>query len=976
MIYTITFNPALDYIVRLDHLKTGTINRTTQEYVLGGGKGINVSIVLNNLGMDTTALGFIAGFTGEEIVTQLNSFGVKEDFIRLREGLTRINVKVKASDEETEINGRGPIISDDELEALYKQLDTLTDKDTLILAGSIPSSLPSDMYELIMERLQHKNIRIVVDATKDLLTRVLPYKPFLIKPNNHELSEIFGRPLSTKEDLVEAAKALQEKGAQHVLISMAGDGAILVAADGTVYTSPAPKGTLVNSVGAGDSMVAGFITGFEKTGNLQEALYWGISSGSASAYSENLATLAEVEALLSQVRVNQFYILFASRSTHMQITDLLKPQSVLLNADPVTKADAIYTLGELMEKGGNLIDKGEYLAAVFAREESGSTGLGDGIATPHAKSAGVKEAGLAAMVVPHGVDFEALDGQPSRLFFMIAAPEGAADTHVEVLSQLAMMVIDPDFKEALIAAPTVERFLELVTAKEQGNFDPSVEGYIKQPESQETPSITDAIEAKATEAIEKVAPKISVDNPHYDVLAVTGCPTGIAHTYMAAESLERKAKEMGISLKVEKNGASGVKDALTAEEIAHAKCIIVASDRQVEMARFNGKPMIQTKVANGINKAEELLTEAMAGTAAVYQASAADREAAEIAASASDSVGRQIYKHLMNGVSHMLPFVIGGGILIALAFLFDIFDPANPKNFGSGTPLSAFLMQIGGASFGFMLPVLAGYIAMSIADRPGLVAGFVGGLLANQGGSGFLGALIAGFAAGYLVLLVKKLVSGLPQALEGTKPVLFYPVLGVLFIGLAITFVINPPVSALNHWLMDSLQSMGTTSRVLLGLIFGAMMSVDMGGPVNKAAYVIGTGALATGEYGIMAAVMAGGMVPPLAIALCTTFFPSRFTEAERKSGITNYIMGLSFITEGAIPFAAADPVRVLPACIIGAGTAGALSMFFECTLRAPHGGIFVVPTIGNPLLYLASIAIGSVVACFILALVKPSLKK
>ena len=659
----------------------------------------------------------------------------------------------------------------------------------------------------------------------------------------------------------------------------------------------------------------------------------------------------------------------------MKITDLLKPQSILLNASPTNKADAIYTLGDLMDKGGNLSDKAEYLQAVFAREESGSTGLGDGIATPHAKSAGVKEAGLAAMVVPNGVDFDALDGQPSRLFFMIAAPEGAADTHVEVLSKLATMVIDPDFKNALIQAATVDRFLELITAKEEGNFDPSVEGYIKT-EDEKAPSIIEAIEAKATEAIENVVPKVSIDNPHYEILAVTGCPTGIAHTYMAAESLERKAKEMGISLKVEKNGASGIKDALTAEEIEHAKCIIVASDRQVEMARFNGKPMIQTKVANGINKAEELLTEAMAGTAAVYQASAADREAAETAASASDSVGRQIYKHLMNGVSHMLPFVIGGGILIALAFLFDTLDPVNPKNFGSGNPLSAFLMQIGGASFGFMLPVLAGYIAMSIADRPGLVAGFVGGLLANQGGSGFLGALIAGFAAGYLVLLVKKLVSGLPQALEGTKPVLFYPVLGVLFIGLAITFVINPPVSALNHWLMDSLQSMGTTSRVLLGLIFGAMMSVDMGGPVNKAAYVIGTGALATGEYGIMAAVMAGGMVPPLAIALCTTFFPSRFTEAERKSGITNYIMGLSFITEGAIPFAAADPVRVLPACIIGAGTAGALSMFFECTLRAPHGGIFVVPTIGNPLLYLASIAIGSVVACFILALVKPSLKK
>ena len=659
----------------------------------------------------------------------------------------------------------------------------------------------------------------------------------------------------------------------------------------------------------------------------------------------------------------------------MKITDLLKPQSILLNASPTNKADAIYTLGDLMDKGGNLSDKAEYLQAVFAREESGSTGLGDGIATPHAKSAGVKEAGLAAMVVPNGVDFDALDGQPSRLFFMIAAPEGAADTHVEVLSKLATMVIDPDFKNALIQAATVDRFLELITAKEDGNFDPSVEGYIKT-ENEKAPSIIEAIEAKATEAIENVVPKVSIDNPHYEILAVTGCPTGIAHTYMAAESLERKAKEMGISLKVEKNGASGIKDALTAEEIEHAKCIIVASDRQVEMARFDGKPMIQTKVANGINKAEELLREAMSGTAPIYHASQSDKDSAASSIDAADSFGRQIYKHLMNGVSHMLPFVIGGGILIALAFLFDTFNPANPSGFGSGTPLSAFLMKIGGASFGFMLPVLAGYIAMSIADRPGLVAGFVGGLLANQGGSGFLGALIAGFAAGYLVLLVKKLVSGLPQALEGTKPVLFYPVLGVLFIGIAITFIINPPVSALNEWLMNALQTMGTTSRVLLGFIFGAMMSVDMGGPVNKAAYVIGTGALATGEYGIMAAVMAGGMVPPLAIALCTTFFPSRFTEAERKSGITNYIMGLSFITEGAIPFAAADPIRVLPSCIIGAGTAGALSMFFECTLRAPHGGIFVVPTIGNPLLYLASIAIGSVVACIILAIVKPKLKK
>ncbi|WP_273419380.1 PTS fructose transporter subunit IIABC [Veillonella caviae] len=654
----------------------------------------------------------------------------------------------------------------------------------------------------------------------------------------------------------------------------------------------------------------------------------------------------------------------------MQITDLLKRNSILLNAAPANKADAINTLGDLMDKSGNLSNKDEYLKAVFSREESGSTGLGEGIATPHAKSSGVREAGLAAMVVPNGVDFDALDGQPSRLFFMIAAPEGAADTHVEVLSQLATMIIDPDFKEALISAPTVEKFLALIDAKENGKFDPAVDGFIKS-DVNASKNTTDIVTNEKTDV---AAPTINtgtitVDHPYYDVLAVTGCPTGIAHTYMAAESLERKAKELGISLKVEKNGASGVKDVLTADEIAHAKCIIVASDRQVEMARFNGKPMIQTKVANGINKAEELLTQAMSGTAPIYTASEAEQQAAM--ADATDSFGRQIYKHLMNGVSHMLPFVIGGGILIALAFLFDTFDPANPSGFGSGTPLAAFLMKIGGASFGFMLPVLAGYIAMSIADRPGLAAGFVGGVLANQGGSGFLGALIAGFAAGYLVLLVKKLVSGLPEALEGTKPVLFYPVLGVLFIGIAITFIINPPVSALNEWLMNSLQTMGTTSRVLLGLIFGAMMSVDMGGPVNKAAYVIGTGALATGEYGIMAAVMAGGMVPPLAIALCTTFFPNRFTEAERKSGITNYIMGLSFITEGAIPFAAADPIRVLPACIIGAGTAGALSMFFECTLRAPHGGIFVVPTIGNPLLYLASIAIGAIVACLILAMAK-----
>ena len=668
----------------------------------------------------------------------------------------------------------------------------------------------------------------------------------------------------------------------------------------------------------------------------------------------------------------------------MQITDLLKSQSIQLNADPATKIDAIYILGDLMEKGGHLADKDTYLQAVFERENSGSTGLGEGIATPHAKSSGVQDAGLSAMVVPGGVDFDSLDGNPARLFFMIAAPEGAANTHVEVLSKLATMIIDPDFKEALIAADSTERFLALIDAKENDKFDVTVPGFIKTEDTltdvandmsanATTVAATAATATAETTGANEEKPSARKVKGQYDVLAVTACPTGIAHTYMAAESLERKAKEMGISLKVEKNGAAGIKDALTPEEISNAKCIIIAADKQVAMARFNGKQLIQTKVANGINKSEELLTQAMSGDNPVYQAIADDT--AQVEDSANDSIGRQIYKHLMNGVSHMLPFVIGGGILIALAFLFDTFDPTNPSGFGSGTPLAAFLMKVGGTSFGFMLPVLAGYIAMSIADRPGLAAGFVGGMLANQGGSGFLGALIAGFVAGYLVLGIKKLVSGLPDSLEGTKPVLFYPVLGVLFIGIAITFIINPPVSALNNWLMESLQTMGTSSRVLLGLIFGAMMSVDMGGPVNKAAYVIGTGALATGEYGIMASVMAGGMVPPLAIALCTTLFPNRFSEAERKSGPTNYIMGLSFITEGAIPFAAADPIRVLPSCIIGAGTAGALSMFFECTLRAPHGGVFVVPTIGNPLMYLVSIAIGAVIGCALLAILKNPVK-
>lgn len=647
----------------------------------------------------------------------------------------------------------------------------------------------------------------------------------------------------------------------------------------------------------------------------------------------------------------------------MRITDLLQPQSVELHVTPADKAAAIHHLTTLMAAGGHLADAAKYEEDVLAREASGSTGLGEGIATPHAKSSGVKTAGLAAMTVPDGVEFESLDGQPARLFFMIAAPEGAADTHIEVLSNLATFLIDPDFKNALLAAPSKEAFLALIDYKENDLFTPAMSGLD-----------VDAMKAlagkddKAADTAAEAAPANSAQP--YRVLAVTACPTGIAHTYMAAESLERTAKDMGITIKVEKNGASGIKDALTADEIAGADCIIIAADKQVAMARFDGKPLIRTKVSNGINKAKDLLTEATSGNVPVYHHTAGN-DSSDNQAEATESFGRQLYKHLMNGVSHMLPFVIGGGILIALAFLFDTFNPADPSKFGSGTPIAAMFMKIGGASFSFMLPILAGFIAMSIADRPGLAVGFVGGYLANAGGSGFLGALLAGFVAGYLMLGLKKVFAGLPQSLDGIKPVLLYPVLGIFLIGVIIMFIINPPVSAINTGLMETLKSMNTSSRIVLGLIFGGMMAVDMGGPVNKAAYVIGTGFLATGEYGIMASVMAGGMVPPLAIALCTTFFGNRFTPAERKSGPTNYIMGLSFITEGAIPYAAADPIRVIPSCIVGAATAGALSMAFDCTLHAPHGGIFVVPTIGNPLLYLAAIAIGSVVSCLLLAILK-----
>ena len=627
----------------------------------------------------------------------------------------------------------------------------------------------------------------------------------------------------------------------------------------------------------------------------------------------------------------------------MRITDLLKSASLALNTKPTSKTNAIEMLADLMDKSGNLSDKNQYLKDVMIREKEGTTGLGDGIATPHAKSIGVRAAGLAAMTVPGGLEFESLDGKPARLFFMIAAPASANDTHLELLQQLSMMIMDPDFKEALIAAKTKEEFLKLIDEKENGTF----------------------VAANA-------APAKEVDYSKR-ILAVTACPTGIAHTFMAAESLERAAQKKGVWIKVETNGSGGAKNVLTKYEIEQASCIIIAADKNVEMGRFDGKHMIKTKVADGINKPDELITRALSGKAPIYHHTGGPVEGEDMGD--DETAGRKIYKHLMNGVSHMLPFVIGGGILIALAFLFDTFDPANPGNFGSNTPLAKFFKDVGGASFGFMLPVLAGFIAMSIADRPGLAVGFVGGAMAASGGSGFLGALIAGFAGGYIVIGLKKFLSGLPASLEGVKPVLLYPVLGIFLMGALMQFIITPPVASINEWLLATLSGMDTSSRVMIGLIMGGMMAIDMGGPINKAAYVTGTGLLAGGEYGVMAAVMAGGMVPPIAIALCTTFFPNRFTENETKTSITNFIMGMSFITEGAIPFAAADPIRVIPGLACGAATAGALSMAFECTLRAPHGGIFVVPTIGNPVMYLAAIAIGAVVGCLIMSVLKKPIR-
>ncbi len=621
----------------------------------------------------------------------------------------------------------------------------------------------------------------------------------------------------------------------------------------------------------------------------------------------------------------------------MRISELLQKESIAIGKKLRNKNTAIDQLVELLAKSGNLKDKGKFKQAILEREKLSTTGIGEGIAIPHGKSNAVKRAALAAMVVPEGVDFESADGQDAHLLFMIAVPENGADLHLEVLERLAAMLMDEDFRKKLIEAKHPSAFLEIISAEEEKRF------------------------AKASEK-EKIG---------YDVLAVTACPTGIAHTFMAAESLENKAREMGITIKVETNGSGGAKNVLTAEEIKETKGIIIAADKNVEMARFRGKKVLQVPVTDGIRKPDVLLSKIIQGEAPFY----GGRTEAEASSAGEEKrgTGNKVYRDLMNGVSHMLPFVIGGGILIALAFLLDDYS-IDPANFGSNLPQAAFFKTIGDAAFGFMLPILAGYIAMSIGDRPALAPGFVGGFLAKEGGSGFLGALLAGFAAGYLILGLRKLFDRLPRSLEGIKPILLYPVLGIFLMGALIQVIINPPVAWLNEALYGLLSRMGTSSRVLLGVVLGGMMSVDMGGPINKAAYVFGTASLASDEFQIMAAVMAGGMVPPLALALAVFFFRNKFSEKERQSGVANLIMGACFITEGAIPFAAADPLRVLPACIIGSGVAGGLSMLFGCALRAPHGGVFVLPVISHPFGFLAAVILGAVVGMLLLGLLKKNL--
>lgn len=634
---------------------------------------------------------------------------------------------------------------------------------------------------------------------------------------------------------------------------------------------------------------------------------------------------------------------------NMRITDLLDKNSISLNAAPADKKETLDLAVELMAKSGKLSDVEKYREQVYAREEESTTGIGEGIAIPHGKCDAVKAPGLAAMVIKNGVEYESLDGEPVTLLFLIAAPNTKDNVHLDVLSKLSVMLMDENFTTSLRNAKSVEEFLQIIDAADES-----------------AKSIDDRLSDTGI---------ITEENKGVKLLAVTSCPTGIAHTYMAAEALEKAAKAAGCQIKIETRGSAGAKNVLTAEEIAAADCIIVAADAKVPMDRFDGKKVISCQVSDGIGKADQLVEQAVNGNVEVFHG---ENGEAKAAVTGKESAAHKIYTQLMNGVSHMLPFVVGGGILIAIAFLIDGLSidinalPADQRsNFGTITPIAAMFKNIGGVAFGLMLPVLAGFIGMAIGDRPALALGFVGGMMAANGKSGFLGALAAGFLAGYLILGLRKICDRLPDAIEKLAPVLIYPVVGILIMGLAMNFVVEPIMGGINTGLNNFLSGMGDSSRIVLGLILGGMMAIDMGGPFNKAAYVFGTAAITAGNYDIMAAVMIGGMTPPCAIALATLLFKNKFTKEERDAGPTNFIMGLAFITEGAIPFAASDPLHVLPSCIIGSALAGALSMAFHCTLMAPHGGIFVFPVVGNAVMYLVALVAGTVVSALLLGVLK-----
>lgn len=650
----------------------------------------------------------------------------------------------------------------------------------------------------------------------------------------------------------------------------------------------------------------------------------------------------------------------------MRITNLLSKKAIMLNADITDKNEAIEALIEMHDKAGNISNKEKYREDILAREAESTTAVGEGIAIPHAKSGAVIKPGLAAMTVKDGIDYGAPDGKPSNLLFMIAAPQNG-DLHLEVLSRLMTLLMDFELRKKLLAAGTKDEFLTIIDEAEDAKFGG---------EKKDAGDDADGMD----EADRKDGDETASQQRQYKVVAVTACPTGIAHTYMAAEALEQQAAKMGVKMKVETNGSGGAQNVLTSEEIKEADGVIIAADKNVEMMRFDGKPVLKTPVSRGINEPEELIKAVIDGKAPVYKYEGGKTTDVE---TAKESTGRQIYKHLMNGVSYMLPFVIGGGIMMALAFLIDTIAGApRDASFGTYTAAAAFFKTVGGYAFSFMLPVLAGYIARSIADRPGLAVGFVGGYIATIGCtfsqiagdstavSGFLGALIAGFAGGYIVLLLRKIFSFLPKSIESMLPVLILPLLGIILIGLFMC-AINPAVGALNQWITDVLNSMGEASKIILGCIVAGMMAIDMGGPFNKAAYVFGTAAITTGGFDIMAAVMIGGMVPPIAIALCATFFKRKWTATELKSAPVNYVMGLCFITEGAIPYAASDPLRVIPSCIVGSAIAGGISMAFGCTLRAPHGGIFVFPVVGNVMGYVIALVAGAVAGMIMLALLK-----